>query len=461
MLFSSITFIYYFLPITIFLYFVTPKKYRNIILLISSLIFYFYGERSPLLIIACILNYFFGLLIDKSKDNRKLFLSLGIIFNICLIGYYKYTNFFIENFSKVLNIDSKYLSIILPLGISFFTFQNISYLIDVYRKEVKAQKNILQYATYITFFPQLIAGPIVRYKDVNEQLANRTESFDNFAQGVKRFIIGLSKKVIIANTIGEFCAILGQAQEKTVLLYILQAIGYTLQIYFDFSGYSDMAIGMGLFFGFKFKENFNYPLIANSITDFWRRWHISLSSFFRDYVYIPLGGNRKGILRQILNILIVWSLTGFWHGANWNFILWGLYFFVFLIIEKLFLKKYLKNGIISHAYTLIVVICSFVIFNIEKLSEIGIFFKNMLGFGNLEFINFETIYYLKNYIIIILLAIICSTPLIKNIVEKLSIHKRFKNIFSFIEVSGYICLLLICTSSLISNSFNPFIYFRF
>ena len=461
MLFSSITFIYYFLPITIFLYFVTSKKYRNIILLISSLIFYFYGERSPLLIIACILNYFFGLLIDKSKDNRKFFLSIGIILNLCLIGYYKYTNFFIENFNKLLNIDMKYLSIILPLGISFFTFQNISYLIDVYRNEVKAQKNILQYATYITFFPQLIAGPIVRYKDIDSQLKDRTESFENFAQGVKRFIIGLSKKVIIANTIGEFCTILGQAQEKTVLIYILQAIGYTLQIYFDFSGYSDMAIGMGLFFGFKIKENFNYPLIANSITDFWRRWHISLSSFFRDYVYIPLGGNRKGILRQILNILIVWSLTGFWHGANWNFILWGLYFFVFLIIEKLFLKKYLKNGIISHAYTLIVVICSFVIFNIENISEIGIFFKNMLGFGNLEFVNFETIFYLKNYIIILILAIICSTPLIKNIVEKLVTHKRFKKIFSFIEVSGYICLLLICTSSLISNSFNPFIYFRF
>ena len=411
MLFSSITFIYYFLPIVILIYFVTPKKYRNLILLISSLIFYFYGEKSPLLIIACILNYFFGLLIDKSKENKKLILGIGIILNLSLIGYYKYANFFIENFNKLLNIDIKYLSILLPLGISFFTFQNISYLIDVYKGEVPSQKNILQYATYITFFPQLIAGPIVRYKDINKELENRTESFDNFAEGIKRFIIGLSKKVLLANTIGELCVILGQVQEKTVILYITQAIGYTMQIYFDFSGYSDMAIGMGLFFGFHFKENFNYPLIANSITDFWRRWHISLSSFFRDYVYIPLGGNRKGILKQIRNILIVWALTGFWHGANWNFILWGLYFFVFLILEKFILKKYLKNGLISHIYTVIVIVISFVIFSVEDLSQLGIFLKSMLGFGNIKFINFETIYYLKNYIITLIIAILCSTPL--------------------------------------------------
>ena len=461
MLFSSITFIYYFLPITIFLYFITPRKYRNIILLLSSLIFYFYGEKSPLLIIACILNYFFGLLINKSKNHKKIILGFGIILNLSLIAYYKYSNFFIENFNKLLNVNVKYLSIILPLGISFFTFQNISYLIDVYRKEVKAQKNILQYATYITFFPQLIAGPIVRYKDINEQLEERKESFDKFAYGIKRFVIGLSKKVLIANVIGELCFALGQVQEKTVVLYIAKALGYTLQIYFDFSGYSDMAIGMGAFFGFDIKENFNYPLIASSITDFWRRWHISLSSFFRDYVYIPLGGNRKGLARQILNILIVWSLTGLWHGANWNFVLWGLYFFILLTIEKLFLKKYLKNGILSHAYTLILVVFSFVIFNVEDISQIGIFFKNMLGFGGLKIINFETIYYLKNYLVILVLALICATPLLKNISEKISKNKRFKNIFSFVEISGYVCLLLVCTSFLISNSFNPFIYFRF
>ena len=461
MLFSSITFIYYFLPIVILIYFITQKKYRNLILLISSLIFYFYGEKSPLLIIACILNYFFGLLIDKSDKDRKLFLSLGIIINLSFLVYYKYTNFFIENFSKLLNINEKYLSIVLPLGISFFTFQNISYLIDVYRKEVFAQKNIIKYGAYITFFPQLIAGPIVRYKDINEELENRKESFENFGEGVKRFIIGLSKKVLLANTIGQFASTIGEVGEKTVLLYIMQSIAYTLQIYFDFAGYSDMAIGMGLFFGFHFKENFNYPLIANSITDFWRRWHISLSSFFKDYVYIPLGGNRKGIVKQIRNILIVWALTGFWHGANWNFIIWGLYFFIFLIIEKLFLKKYLKNGILSHIYTLIIVVVSFVIFNIENLSELGEFLRNMIGLGGLKFANFETIYYIKNYLIILIIGIICSTPIIKNILEKLSKNSKTKSVANVLEISGCICLLVICTSFLISSSFNPFIYFRF
>jgi len=459
MLFSSITFIYYFLPITIILYFLAPKKYRNIILLISSLIFYFYGERSPLLIIACILNYFFGLLIDKSEKNRKLLLSFGIILNLSLIGYYKYTNFFIGNFSKLLNVNAKYLSIILPLGISFFTFQNISYLIDVYRKEVKPQKNILQYATYITFFPQLIAGPIVRYKDINEELENREESFDNFGQGVRRFIIGLSKKVLIANLIGEMCSVLGAMTVKSVASHLMQGVGFTLQIYFDFSGYSDMAIGLGLMFGFHIKENFNYPLIANSITDFWRRWHMSLSSFFRDYVYIPLGGNRKGLRRQILNILIVWSLTGFWHGANWNFIIWGIYFFVFLVIEKVFLLKYLKKRILSHLYTILLVLISFVIFNVESISEIGIFIKSMFGFNNLSFMNFETWYYFKNYIMIILIGIICSTPLVKIGLNKLE-NSRSK-ILTILEVGIYIGLLIICSAALISNSFNPFIYFRF
>ena len=259
-----------------------PRKYRNIILLASSLIFYFYGEKSPLLIIACILNYLFGLLIDKSKKHKKILLRIGIILNLSLIAYYKYSNFFIENFNKLLNVNIKYLSIILPLGISFFTFQNVSYLIDVYRGEAKVQKNILKLAMYISLFPQLIAGPIVRYVDIEKYLEKRQHSFEKFAYGMRRFVIGLSKKVLIANVIGELCVVLGQVQEKTVVLYIAKAIGYTLQIYFDFSGYSDMAIGMGAFFGFDIKENFNYPLISNSITDFWRRWHISLSSFFRD-----------------------------------------------------------------------------------------------------------------------------------------------------------------------------------
>ena len=459
MLFSSITFIYYFLPLCIFAYYITPKKYRNVTLLVSSLIFYFYGEQNPVLVLACVLNYFLGIVIGKSEKNKKSFLILGIVLNFLALGYYKYSNFFIENLNNVLNVNIRYLSIILPLGISFFTFQNVSYLIDVYRGDIAAQKSVVKYGTYITFFPQLIAGPIVRYKDINEEIEVRTESFDNFGQGVRRFIIGLSKKVLIANVIGEMCSILGAMTVKSVASYIMQAIGFTLQIYFDFSGYSDMAIGMGLFFGFHIKENFNYPLIAQSITDFWRRWHMSLSSFFRDYVYIPLGGNRKGLKRQILNILIVWSLTGFWHGANWNFILWGIYFFVFLVIEKVFLLKHLKNGFLSHLYTIVLVLISFVIFNVESLGEIGIFIKSMFGLNGLSFMNFETWYYLKNYIVILVIGIICSTPIIKKGLDKLAESKI--KVLTLLELVIYIGLLIICSAALISNSFNPFIYFRF
>lgn len=457
MLFSSITFIYYFLPLVILAYYITPKKYRNVTLLVSSLIFYFYGEQNLVLVLACVLNYFLGLLIGRSGNNKKSFLILGIVLNFLALGYYKYSNFFIENINNILNVNVRYLSIILPLGISFFTFQNVSYLIDVYRGDIAPQKSIIKYGTYITFFPQLIAGPIVRYKDINEELEKRTESFDNFGKGVKRFITGLSKKVLIANIIGEMCTILSATVDKTVVTYILQAIGYTLQIYFDFSGYSDMAIGLGLFFGFNIKENFNYPLIASSITDFWRRWHMSLSSFFRDYVYIPLGGNRKGLKRQILNILIVWSLTGLWHGASWNFVLWGIYFFVFLVIEKVFLLKHLKNGFLSHLYTLIVVLISFVIFNVEQMGEIGVFIKSMLGLNGLDFINFETLYYLKRYIIILVIGAVCATPYFKKLLDKYS----DKKIVNVIETIVYIGLLIICTAALISSSFNPFIYFRF
>ena len=460
MLFSSITFIYYFLPLVILAYYITPKKYRNVTLLVSSLIFYFYGELNPVLVIACVLNYFLGLIIGRSEgNNKKKILILGIVLNFAVLGYYKYSNFFIENFNNLLNINIKYLSIILPLGISFFTFQNVSYLIDVYRGDIAPQKKLVNYGMYITFFPQLIAGPIVRYKDINEEVEHRTESFDNFAQGVRRFIIGLSKKVLIANVIGEMCSILGAVGDKTVLLYILQAIGFTLQIYFDFSGYSDMAIGLGLFFGFHIKENFNYPLIASSITDFWRRWHMSLSSFFRDYVYIPLGGNRKGLKRQILNILVVWSLTGFWHGANWNFILWGVYFFVFLVIEKIFLLKHLKNGFFSHLYTILLVLISFVIFSVEDMGQIGIFLKSVFGLNGLDFMNFETWYYLKNYIVILIIGMVCATPLMKNLLNKLADSKSV--IVGVLEAIIYIGLLIICSAALISNSFNPFIYFRF
>jgi len=459
MVFSSITFIYFFLPAILTLYYIVPKKCRNLVLLAFSLLFYFYGEQNLVLVISCILNYIFGTIIGKTKDKK--YLILGIITNIAILIYYKYSNFFISNINNLLNINIQYLNIILPLGISFFTFQNMSYLIDVYKQDVPVQKNLVKYATYITLFPQLIAGPIVRYKDVDNEISNRRENFENFSNGVIRFIIGLSKKVIIANTIGEMATILNQMVSKTVVSHILEAIGYTIQIYFDFSGYSDMAIGLGLMFGFHFKENFNYPLIAKSITDFWRRWHISLTSFFRDYIYIPLGGNRVSKAKWIRNILVVWALTGFWHGASWNFIIWGLYFFIFLILEKLFLHKLLKNGLISHVYTLGIVLVSFVIFNMPDLKSIGIFLKNMTGFGNLSFINAETIYYLKNYLSLLVIAFISATPILKNLTNKIKEKWNIAFVIDTLQTISIFSLLIITTASLLSSSFNPFIYFRF
>ena len=459
MVFSSITFIYFFLPAILIAYYIVPKKHRNLVLLLFSLLFYFYGERNIVLILSCLLNYTFGTIIGKTKDKK--YLILGIITNIAILMYYKYSNFFISNINNLLNINIQYLNIILPLGISFFTFQNMSYLIDVYKQDVPVQKNLVKYATYITLFPQLIAGPIVRYKDVDNEISNRRENFENFSNGVIRFIIGLSKKVIIANTIGEMATILNQMVSKTVVSHILEAIGYTIQIYFDFSGYSDMAIGLGLMFGFHFKENFNYPLIAKSITDFWRRWHISLTSFFRDYIYIPLGGNRVSKAKWIRNILVVWALTGFWHGASWNFIIWGLYFFIFLILEKLFLHKLLKNGLISHVYTLGIVLVSFVIFNMPDLKSIGIFLKNMTGFGNLSFINAETIYYLKNYLSLLVIAFISATPILKNLTNKIKEKWNIAFVIDTLQTISIFSLLIITTASLLSSSFNPFIYFRF
>ena len=459
MVFSSIVFIYYFLPMLLIAYYVFPRKSRNIILLIFSLLFYFYEEKNAILIVSCIANYFLGIV--TGKDKSKFYLTLGTIGNIAVLVVYKYSNFFIENINSITNANIPYLQIVLPLGISFFTFQNISYLIDVYRGEVEPQKNILKYGTYITLFPQLIAGPIVRYKDVDKELSNRKESFNDFANGVNRFVIGLAKKVLIANTIGKMCVILNQMASKTVLSHILEALGYTIQIYFDFSGYSDMAIGLALLFGFHFKENFNYPLIAASITDFWRRWHISLSSFFRDYVYIPLGGNRVSKIKWIRNILVVWILTGFWHGASWNFILWGLYFFIFLLLEKLFLSKYLKKGVIAHIYTLIIVIISFVIFNMPDLSSIKEYLKSMLGLNGLQFINKETIYYLKNYITIIIISCIAATPVVNNVLAKAQNNKVLGKTVNILQPVCILGILVICTASLLSNSFNPFIYFRF
>lgn len=458
MVFSSISFLFFFLPLLFIFYFLVPKKFKNSVLLIFSLIFYFFGEKWYvfLLLSSCFLNYICGILIDKK--NKKLFLIIGLIINIGILLYFKYTNFFIENFNNIFNLTPLSLNIILPLGISFFTFQNISYLIDVYRKDVASQKNFFTYCTYITLFPQLVAGPIVRYKDVCDELENRKESFKTFSDGVTRFILGLGKKVLIADTFYNMCTTI-MGTEMTTISYWLVAIGFTMQIYYDFSGYTDMAIGLGKMFGFNFKENFNYPLIANSITDFWRRWHMSLSSFFRDYVYIPLGGNRCSIIKHIRNILVVWLLTGFWHGADWNFIIWGLYFFVFLILEKFVLKKYLKGGIFSHTYTFLIILISFVIFNISDLNALLIFIKGLFGIGS-NFVNNETFFFIKNNLIIILISILGIGPLLKNIITKLKKGKLNK-IIDYTSIIYIFLIFILSIARIISSSFNPFIYFRF
>ena len=466
MVFSSITFIYYFLPLLLLIYFLIPSKFRNFVLLIFSLFFYFYGEPKYIwvLILSSVVNFLFALLVEKYRDKKisKFYLIISIIFNLGLLCYFKYTNFFIENINNLFGIGIKSISVIMPIGISFFTFQTMSYVIDVYKGEVKADKNIFSFATYVALFPQLVAGPIVRYSTIKDELKSRKESFELFGSGVRRFVIGLAKKVLIANVIGEMCSILLRSTNLSVLAYILVAIGFTIQIYFDFSGYSDMAIGLGQMFGFKFLENFNYPLIASSITDFWRRWHISLSSWLRDYVYIPLGGNRVSKLKFIRNICVVWFLTGFWHGAAWNFILWGLFFAVFLLIEKFLLKKFLnKHKIIGHIYTLFLVVISFIIFNADSLGYIGNFMKNMFGFNNLPFINSETIYYLKSYIVILIIACIGATPILKNFINKIREKEKCKTLFDVLEVIFVLGLLLIVTAFLIDASFNPFLYFRF
>lgn len=462
MVFTSISFIYYFLPLLLICYFVVPKKIRNIILLMFSVLFYFYGEPKYILLmlIEVLISYVVGLLIDKYKSKN--ILIIGIFIHVLLFGIFKYFNFVIINVNNLFHSNLNLLNVVLPIGISFYTFQIISYEIDVYNKKVNVQSNILKYFLYVFLFPQLIAGPIVRYQDVNNEIDNRNVTFEMFANGLRRFIIGLSKKVIIANNLGELCNIYLNLGDKSVLFTWIFAISYMLQIYFDFSGYSDIAIGLGKMLGFNFPENFNYPYMARSITDFWRRWHMTLSSWFRDYVYIPLGGNKKGVLKQIRNILIVWSLTGLWHGASWNFIVWGLYFGILLILEKFILKKYFSNvpKFIKGIYTLFLVMISFVIFQGDNLSNDFNIIKGLFGLNGELFINNVTLYYLKGYVLFIVLGVIGSTNYVKNLVIKIS-NGKGKKIINILEPIYLLILLIIVTMYLIDSSYNPFLYFRF
>ena len=463
MLFTSISFLYYFLPIVLILYFIIPKQYRNYILLIFSIIFYMYGEPKYviLMLVEILVAYFGALLIDKYK-SKEIFL-ITIIIHIGLLCVFKYTDLFIGTINSIFKTNISFLNIALPIGISFYTFQILSYVIDVYRGKVKVQKNILKLATYVSLFPQLIAGPIVRYETICDELDNRDETIEKFSLGVRRFIIGLAKKVLIANMLGELCTKFSLVDERSVLFYWIFAISYMLQVYFDFSAYSDMAIGLGKMFGFTFLENFNYPFISKSITEFWRRWHISLSSWFKDYVYIPLGGSRKGTLKLVRNILIVWFLTGIWHGAAYNFILWGLFIGVFLVIEKLWLSKYISKlpKFLRNIYVLFIIMISFIMFNAGSINEAFFNIKGLFGLNKEVFINNYTIYYLKSYLVVLIIAIFGATPLFKNIIEKLRKNKTINNFINVLEPIFLIILLLLVTAYLIDSSYNPFLYFRF
>ena len=461
MLFSSLTFLLAFLPLVLVLYYINNNRvYRNIILLISSLIFYSWGEPRTIIImiITIIVNYVMAIMIEENEKYRKLLFIVTCIFNIGILFFFKYFNFFVNDVLMLKNVT---LNIILPIGISFYTFQILSYVIDVYKKEVVAQRSIINLGAYVTMFPQLIAGPIVRYQTIAKELTERKEHVDDIAEGLRRFIIGLGKKIIIANQM----AIIADKVYLSIPLHDLNTmfawigtIAFALQIYYDFSGYSDMAIGLGKMFGFHFVENFNYPYIATSITDFWRRWHISLSSWFRDYVYIPLGGSRCSKARWMLNIMIVWSLTGLWHGASYNFILWGLYYGVLLMMEKLFFKKYLdKLRGINYIITMLIVLVGWVFFNSSSVDQIIYMIRNLFGFNgsfSLILLNNQGILYLLPYMLI---AIIGMGPWINQLFIKIR-----NNTIGFTIYDIYlVVILVVCLIFLINNSYNPFIYFRF
>lgn len=466
MLFSSIPFLYYFLPIVMLVYFAVPKCVKNGVLLAASLIFYAWGEPKyvVLMIISIVVGYAFGILLGacSAAGIRKLLLVCSVLIHVGLLGYFKYADFFIENWNGLTDSSVPLLKLALPIGISFYTFQILSYVVDVYRGEVPPQKNIVKLAAYVAMFPQLIAGPIVRYQDIAKELDKRTHSFENFALGSRRFVFGLAKKILIANTLGELCNIFKSSDEKAVLFYWLYAVAFSLHIYFDFSGYSDMAIGLGRIFGFTFPENFNYPFISRSITEFWRRWHMSLGSWFRDYVYIPMGGNRVSRGRWLFNIFVVWLLTGFWHGAAWTFLAWGLFFAVFLIAEKMWLLKALEKAKgWNHVYVILLVLISFVIFNATDMKEAFSYIGGMFGAGGIPFTSPEFVYYLKSYGLTLLIALTGATPFAKRMVEKFAKTETMRNIENLIEPVALVILLLITTAYLVDGSFNPFLYFRF
>lgn len=465
MLFCSLTFLYYFLPCMLAVYFTVPGRFQNAALLLGSLFFYAWGEPKYVFLMAGIigLTYLFGLLIEAYRNTAagRIFCILSVCICLWFLLYYKYAGFLLANINALTGLSFHAANVVLPVGISFYTFQAVSYLIDVHRGAA-AQRRIVCLALYIAMFPQLIAGPIVRYHDVRVQLSDRKHTWDMAAAGVRRFVVGLAKKILLANQLGELCEVFHGAQEKSVLFYWLYAVAAALQVYFDFSGYSDMAIGLGKLFGFLFLENFNYPYISASITEFWHRWHISLGMWFRDYVYIPLGGNRVGRGRQIRNILIVWFLTGFWHGAAWNFIVWGLYFAFLLIVEKCALIGWLKKSrIFSHVYVLLLLLPSFVLFQAQSVREAVADIGGLFGAGGVALVSDEALYCLRSYAVVLTIGVIGATPFARMALERAAKKPWGEKLLYAIEPLVLILLLLVMTAYLVDGSFNPFLYFRF
>ncbi|UYX55275.1 MBOAT family protein [Bacillus thuringiensis] len=468
MVFSSLIFLFLFLPLTILIYYVSPKVLRNLIICIFSLIFYAWGEPVyiVIMIFSTIFDYANGILIDKYKNRKGITKAIfinSIIINLGILGFFKYYGFVVDNINTIFNLNIQVETLPLPIGISFYTFQTMSYVIDVYLGKVQAQKNIISFGTYVTMFPQLVAGPIVKYSDIDKQLQERKVTLDRFGEGMELFIRGLALKVLLANNIGLLWTSVKTTSisELTVLTAWIGIIAFAFQIYFDFRGYSAMAQGLGKMFGFDFPENFNYPYISKSVTEFWRRWHISLGSWFREYVYIPLGGNRTGLMKQLRNLFVVWLLTGLWHGANWNFIIWGLYFGLFVTLEKLFLLKWLKNrmSFIGHMYTLIIVLIGWVFFEFENLSVAIDFIGTMFGFNQSVFLDNKTLYYLTTNFILFFVLAICSTPLPK----RAFVYIREKsNLPGAIGIPVfYVVLVVLSTAYLVNATYNPFLYFRF
>ena len=461
MLFSSIPFLYCFLPAVVLVYFLVPRKFKNAVLLAFSLLFYGWGEPKYVFLMMATITAFYicGLAIGKAQTQKwkKTWLMTSVVVGIGLLAIFKYADFFIANFSAATGLSIPLLRLALPVGISFYTFQSLSYTIDVYRGKVPVQQNPISFGAYVTLFPQLIAGPIVRYADVARELDSRTHSWDDTMLGIRRFLIGLGKKIILADNFALLISLFRDSSEKSVLFYWMYAIAFTLNIYFDFSGYSDMAIGLGRIFGFHFIENFNYPYLSESITEFWRRWHMSLGSWFRDYVYIPMGGNRVPKWRWVLNIFTVWMLTGFWHGAAWNFILWGLLFGCLLLAEKRIPAMGKLPSAVKHLYVMLIVVLSFVLFNAESLSQAGTDFASLFGLGNLPAVTTETLYYLRSYGLLFAVGFVGATPIVKQI----AIRVEKSKVGVVLEVLLLIGILLVCTAYLVDGSFSPFLYFRF